>query len=67
MTAAGPWGVGSELKLRTAAVGLWTKLLLSSKSMGIEGHVVALQTLDIGTCPNAPALAAFTPKGAVIL
>lgn len=63
-----PWEVGSELKLRTAAVGLWTKLLLSSKSPGIKGRVVALHILNRGTRPNTPAVPPLPlSKWAVIL
>lgn len=62
MTAVGSTGrLSGEPQLKTIAVGLWTKLLPSNKSLGIEGHMVALQILHLGTCPNNLAVVAFTP------
>ena len=49
--------VSTEPQLKT----LWTKLLPSNKSLGIEGHMVALQILHLGTCPNTLAVVVFTP------
>lgn len=55
-----PWEVGSEFKLRTGAVGSWTKLSLSGRSLGIEDYMVALQILDRERCPTTPVVATFT-------